>query len=261
MAEKVKVPGIGEVKSEYVTGGLALVAGIAGYAYWRRARDRAAEQSQIVVSSNDVVPATDYQNPSPGGSSPVVVDNNEGSPPVPRTNSEWTQRATNYLAQLGYDPIFIAEALGRFLNRQSLTEQQKDAVRAAVGAWGQPPEGGPWPIGVGVPTAPDTTPHDPDALDRPGNLRGTELGATFVTLAWDAVSGAQSYEVTHWGFTGQWPMGKQTVNGTSLRWSGLTPERNHKFTVRAQVGGNQGPAADISLPTSTQNVGSPPYTS
>lgn len=162
MADTLKIPGIGDVKKEYVIGGGALVAGIVGYAYWRRARDQSSEEQQIVVAANDVIPATDYVNPSPGGSSPVVVENNEGSPPVPRTNPEWTQRATDYLTQIGYDPIFIAEALGRFLTRQPLSDKQKDAVRAAVGAWGPPPEGGPWPIGVDLPSSPSPSPPTTD---------------------------------------------------------------------------------------------------
>lgn len=151
MAETMTVPGLGPVKSEYVWAGGAAVVGFVGYAWWK---NRGSSSNQpIVLNPNDVVPATDYKNPG-GSSAPVNVDSTGGAI---TTNAQWTQKATEYLAQMGFDPKIIAPALGKFLTRQGLTTAEQDAVRTAIGVVGYPPVGGPYPITPATPGTPDPT--------------------------------------------------------------------------------------------------------
>jgi hypothetical protein len=66
---------------------------------------------------------------SPGGT--VVT--------TPTTNAEWAQQVEAYLQQLGYDPITVAAALGKYLTGQTLSSDQSGIVAAAKGFYGNPP--------------------------------------------------------------------------------------------------------------------------
>jgi hypothetical protein len=44
------------------------------------------------------------------------------------------------LAQMGYNPITVGNALGKYLSGQGLTPDQESIVQAAIGFEGQPPQ-------------------------------------------------------------------------------------------------------------------------
>jgi len=62
------------------------------------------------------------------------------------TNGTWAQEAESYLENLGYDPTTTATAIGNYLNGLPLSQSEYDIVSAALGFFGNPPNGAPSPI-------------------------------------------------------------------------------------------------------------------
>lgn len=147
MAEDVELPAVGKVKREHLMVAGALTLGIVG-AMWYRARAGGGGGEAPAVDPSDMVGA-DREPMDPGGGSGSV---DSTDPNVPDTNAEWTQAATEYLSNIGYEPALVATALGKYLGRQQLAATEANVVRAAVGAFGPPPTGGPYSILLGMPT-------------------------------------------------------------------------------------------------------------
>ena len=78
-----------------------------------------------------------------GGTGSVVTQ--------PSTNASWAQQVEAYLGQIGYDPTTVAAALGKYLTGQALSNDQQGIVAAALGFYGNPPQGAPpiVPTGTG----------------------------------------------------------------------------------------------------------------
>jgi hypothetical protein len=68
----------------------------------------------------------------------------------PGTNASWAQQVEAYLQTVGYDPMAVAAAIGKYLTGQQLTSDQGGIVSAAVGFYGNPPGGAP-PINIASP--------------------------------------------------------------------------------------------------------------
>lgn len=151
MAETMNIPAIGKVKTTYVWVGGALVAGIVGYAYWKKSQEAPTD---FVGASPDDFGATDYDSPlgSSGGNSTGQFTSVD--PDAIDTNGEWTQAAIEKLTSYGWESTAVATALGRYLSRQGLTEEQVTIVQAALAAFGPPPVGGPYPITNALPPPP-----------------------------------------------------------------------------------------------------------
>lgn len=66
-----------------------------------------------------------------------------GSVTTPPTNASWAQQVEAYLQTVGYDPTTVAAALGKYLTGQVLSSDQQGIVAAAVGFYGNPPQGAP----------------------------------------------------------------------------------------------------------------------
>lgn len=64
---------------------------------------------------------------------------------APSTNGQWAQQAEAYLSTLGYDPLTVAVALGKYLSGQTLTDEQMGIVSAAIAFYGNPPTAVPPP--------------------------------------------------------------------------------------------------------------------
>src|SRR5215472_675434 len=64
----------------------------------------------------------------------------------PSTNASWAQQVEAYLQQIGYDPTAVGAALGKYLTGQTLSSDQQGIVAAALGFFGQPPQGAPNPV-------------------------------------------------------------------------------------------------------------------
>src|SRR5215831_14623294 len=69
----------------------------------------------------------------------------------PGTNASWAQQVEAYLQSVGYDPVAVAAAIGRYLTGQTLTADEAAIVAAAQGFYGNPPQGAP-PISTTTPS-------------------------------------------------------------------------------------------------------------
>jgi hypothetical protein len=169
---EVDVPGIGNVKKEYVVGGVALVAGIGGYAWWK-ARQGSSGNAPVVLNPNDVVPASDYQ-PSPTGNATQNVDQTSGAL---TTNAKWTTYVVEKLATYGFDPTVASASLGKWISRSSgpYSATDVEVIQRAIGLGGYPPEGGPWTVPSVTKDTP--TPTDPGTVEQPKGLPAAIPGA------------------------------------------------------------------------------------
>jgi len=143
MADTINLPQIGQVKKTYVYLGVAAVAGLVGYAWYRRNQGGpAAPSDQQVDPLTGLPPATEdqlptgYVNPRPVQS---VIDDTTGG--APRNNQEWSAQVTELLGNLGYEPGHVAAVLGKFLAHLPLTADEGQLIQTAWAYAGRPPEG------------------------------------------------------------------------------------------------------------------------
>lgn len=232
----VDVPAVGHVKKTYVIAGGALIAGIAGYAWWKASSANAAGADIPAYTEGDV--AADGVTDTSGGaagSSANSGGSNTNTSTTPDTDAEWVQQATEALSG-SYDLAALSTALGRYITHVSLTTAQQDMVRAAIGIVGYPP-GGQYAI------MPDATPT-PSALTEPKHVRlwsspEGKTGSSFIALEWDAVSGASHYRI----FRG---LGENVGDSTDTKFyvRGLQPNTSYSFVVKALDASNkEGPAS------------------
>lgn len=186
-AADVDVPGIGDVKKEYVYGGVALVAGIGGYAWWK-ARKGSGSNAPVVLNPNDVVPATDYQ-PSPTGNATQNVDSTGDAL---TTNAKWTTYVVEKLASYGYDPQVASASLGKWISRSAgpYSSVDVEVIQRGIGLAGYPPENGPWTVpAVSTNPPPSTggdTPNPSTVLD----------SSHFNTAGWSAEALKSPWRIT-----------------------------------------------------------------
>jgi len=153
MAETIKLPVIGPTKRTYVYAGGALIAGIVGYAWFSRTRTSPAEEATVLPED---IPQDRQPPPTVVGSEDFDDENVRA---IINTNAEWYTAAIDYLVSTGgFDFTFAALALGKFLARRTVTEDEANLIQAAKGAVGEPPQGGPWPIVRAVAPGPSTPP-------------------------------------------------------------------------------------------------------
>jgi hypothetical protein len=74
----------------------------------------------------------------------------------PTTNLAWENLAINLLIGQGQDPAMVQSAIGKFLNGQPLTTQERALVSLAIRLAGAPPEGAPPASSDPTPAAPST---------------------------------------------------------------------------------------------------------
>ncbi len=81
----------------------------------------------------------------------------------PMDNPAWAQRVQALLVDIGYDPGMVANTVGKYLNRQTLTGPEQALIQAALAYTGPPPFGQfsinttPLPAAVSVPPPKPTT--------------------------------------------------------------------------------------------------------
>jgi hypothetical protein len=247
VAETVELPGIGQVKTEYVWAGGAAIAGFVTFAWWRARTS--SDTAPIVLDPNDVVPEGEH-NPPPSNDSSGDYDTTE----PPRNNAEWSRAATEYLSQAGYDPKLVAGALGKFLQRAELSASEADAVRAAVAVTGYPPDNGPWPIKLGGSGDP-ADPEPSGELVAPANLFLRAEGRD-ITAWWPAVPGVERYLLALAGFGGQWVGRSTVVSGTSGTFRKVAAQRRHSVVVWPLKPGenNLSPGEKIQRPHTSNSI-------
>lgn len=235
-AKEIDVPGVGNVKSTYVVVAAAAAGGFVLFAWWRR-RSSNEVPGMIPVVDPSQIPATDYVPPSGGG----ATGHQDLTGDAITTNAEWFRAAEEHLGRSGgWEPKFIATALGAFLDRQEVSEDQAQLIRSARGAVGDPPVNGPWTIKVGVGTAPERT------LSKVKNLRVIGATRTHVTLAWDPVPNATRYKIDLQGRTGVHPAVFDYSTAPTYSSGPLPrPDFDYIFTVFAQRDDENGPSTQI----------------
>lgn len=250
----VKIPGIGPVEKKYVYAGVAVVAGIVGYAYWQARQApadsgvsaQADDSTGLEGDAGDVGPgASDYVNPGGSQGSPIEVDNN----PLPTSNAEWTRLALDYLTSNGYDFMTVSVALGKYLAHQSVTAAEADIIRTANAVLGAPPSGtytititpsttAPPTGGTGGSTTNTALPKAPTGLKTWGN----GPSRLTVPLQWNKVTNAVGYRVYRNGVSEN--VGHSV--DTKITVGGLQPNTTYKFHVRAMnASGKTGPASGV----------------
>lgn len=219
----------------YGVGGVAVV--YVGYKWWQSSS--APEPIETVdpgyQDDGTVPPGDDSMEPGTGGIPPM---NGGGQPPsqsdygfTGTDNDQWAQYATIQLTQSAeWEYTAIVTALGNYLARRMLTEQQVQIVQAAIAVAGYPPEGQytikrPNGGGDGAPTL------------SPPNVRLSSTGRTHITIRWDRVPGAENYKVYRDGSYAE-------MGGTDLvsKVEGLSAGTRYSLTVTAvNEAGAEGP--------------------
>jgi len=199
-ADTIKLPGAGPVNRKVVLVAGAVGVGVVGYAWWTRKPEAIPEE---VVTESELDAIGDERIPTTG----VPYDPNIGAPTTGiTTNAEWSQFATDRLNGLGYDPIAVGDALGKFLDKQPLTSAEANIARAAISQAGPPPQGGPWNVLTQAPVAsvgmlaPILT----------STLPVWRNGAWEYTISWAPVAGATRYWFQHVGGSSGYLLGTQS---------------------------------------------------
>jgi len=158
-------------KKILIVGGIAVVGGAIGIIFLRnRQSSNAAGSNQAGIDPNTGVPySQEAIDPSTGvpyadeasyaggiGTTPGALGTYNpltgaytpglGTTPVvtsPASNATWEQAAIAQLENLGFDPVAAATAIGLYLQGAPLTADQYQAVAAALGLEGNPPQGAP----------------------------------------------------------------------------------------------------------------------
>jgi hypothetical protein len=242
MTEMVTVPGVGPVKKPMLIGVVAVGAGVVGYAWWQqRGRGSAAAD---VAPNPDLIPETD-RTPVVGDST-GSWDTTTGNTTID-TNSEWTQAATEYLINLGYEAGAVSGALGKFMAHQPLTEPEVQVVLAAKAAFGDPPVGGPWPVTAAPAAAVPTAPKNFRVTGTRILVSGPDYAR--VDLDWEPVAGAIGYQLTAYDVTGNAAAGNQDSADTTHIYQPLWRGHEYRFTVAAVTGSGTGPTSTVSATT------------
>lgn len=182
----VNVPVVGTVQRRWVIVGVAVVAGIVGFAYWSRSRSGPGGGVLYDPTTGSVVGPPGYVNPVPDGpeSDPVVVDDS-----VIRTPDQWAAVATQRLIDTGWEAQFAATAIGKYLAGDGLAPEEIRAVRAAQALAGLCPGNPPiipLPNVINPPTPPSEVEPNPGyATDTHTQARKGEKLTDFLNRYYD----------------------------------------------------------------------------
>lgn len=159
----IDLPGAGPVKKQWIYIGLAGVAAVVGYAYWKRSQQAATAPMEPGIDDYTGGVQTGSSGSTTGGLTWEPADPGDPDDLPPSTNAVWTQRAISYLSQINFDAQVVAAALGKYLARLPLVPAEADIVRTAEGAIGKPPVGTYQIVMVPNPPTGPVTPPPPDA--------------------------------------------------------------------------------------------------
>lgn len=259
MADTIKVPGLGPVKSTYVYAGGGIAVGIVVYAYWRAGRggaEEVVEEGAEEVTGTDLgveaLPEYDYAlgaggyDYGPGGTSfpsytyPTTGNNYTSN--LPTTNAEWAQAAREQLAGEGAAADAASSAIGNYLARLCVSSAQADLIRRANAMIGSPPQGtyAIIPCGSGTtPTTPKPTtpapskPPSGSSLKAPTGARVLRTFRTEIQISWTGVQHAAGYAVYRsepGSATSTWQRQTTTVF-PSFQFKGLRPNTSYRFKI------------------------------
>jgi hypothetical protein len=236
VSDTINVPKVGAVKKSYV---YVAVAGVGGFVLWR--------YWSAAGSEHDAAPSEyqpDTSSVTQAGAGPLTSDrtgntsDDSNTAGQITTNDQWTQRAVELLGLAGWEERTVLTSLGKWLNRQPLTDSEALIVRAATAIAGPPPVGGPYPIQLV--TGGNTTPARPEVPKAPNGLTINTVHGNNVIIAWGAVSGATGYQLD----MSNRPS-KTLGPTTSYRWTGLTPQKRYTVRIRARNARGYGPWSPV----------------
>lgn len=254
----MKIPGLGTVERKYVYIGAAVVAGFAGY-MWYKSKTAVDTSTQDTEGALDPaladVAGTDYSGAygdflgsyDMSSSTPIYQSPPSVFVPVPTdqqitTNGAWDAAAIDLAADLGIDNTTgqLSGALGRYLASQCLTAQQADWVRAVEGRLGKPPQSPNLTINLCPATPPTQGGKKGSELSAPTGLHATGVSKSHVRLTWNKVDGAVSYRL----YRSDVSVNVGASTDTSAEVGGLSRCKTYKFHVRAiGVDGAYGPSS------------------
>jgi fibronectin type III domain protein len=231
VSDTINIPKVGPVKKTYAYVGVGGVAAFVLWRYWSAAQASSATPSEYQPDTSSVTQAGDAPLTSDRTGNTTDTTGTDG---LITTNDQWTQRAVELLGVAGWDDRTVLTALGKWLNRQPLTDSEGLIVRAATAITGQPPVGGPYPINLVA--GGHETPATAQVPPAPAGLTVNTIHGTNVILAWQPVAGAVGYQIDMSNRPGH------TLGQTSsYRWSGLTPEKRYTVRIRARNSKGYGP--------------------
>lgn len=166
------LPVIGTVERRWVLAGAALVAGIVGYAYYKRRQSSAAAAATAIdpatglpYTAESMSAGGSYSNPNPGAVGAATVT---GTTQI-TTDAQWSQQVLQQLAGI-IDTTALATALGKYLAGQPLTTDESLWIRTAWALVGHPP-GNQQIILVGSGSTPGAGAQKiASRIDDPGNI-------------------------------------------------------------------------------------------
>jgi hypothetical protein len=200
----VDVPGVGRTQKAYVAVAGAAVAGLVGYAYWRRRQADAGAAPAgsdgglyVDTRTGSALPSDQFVNPAPNNADSAWGTGIGGTDvwQAPHTDQEWAQQAVDRLSW--YEPGYVSATVGKYLARQPLTTGEQTLVRELWGLIGHPPTNQPILTASSPAPTPKPTPSPSSgpAMKAPTGLRWSHIGRSYVQLDWAANPGVVGYVV------------------------------------------------------------------
>jgi len=286
----MKLPGIGEVKNEYVYIGVAVSLG--GIWYYRRKSAQAAATQAAAVAATQTAGdgidpstglpysqegaansgdagfygATDFGGIDPATGVPYIYESGSsksaGSSNPIATNQQWAQEAEGELINtFGYSQSLATSAVSKYIGQHvGLNSDEYEAMSVVIGELGPPPSGTfrlMQATGVtGNPPSGGGGPvgtGGPTMATGPWNLGAIVKGPTEVDLSWasQGSNAPNGYQVNY-GMNGNVNQFHYRVSGTSARVGALKPGTAWIFNVQAVVGNSLSPASATVTVTTPQ---------
>lgn len=248
---EVKIPGLGPTKKTYVAVGGALILGIVGYAYWKRAALAAPtgeDEPPSYYADTRTGSPDDVVGTSPGaGGGGSGGGGYGGAEEPPETNAEWRNAVIAALNH--YEQGYVSSIIGKYLGRIKVTNEEAAVIREALAAVGPPPVGSYVIIladdtsspGGGTGTKPG----------KPGSFRQGETSQTWANVAWAPVDSATSYVVFKDGVE------QGSTEGTWFRVTGMGAGSTHTIGVAAVNNSGRGETGTTTVKTTPGAPGGP----
>jgi hypothetical protein len=268
----INIPGMGPVKKPVVLAGLGVIAGILGFAYYRRRNapsvapivadtsgsasvDTGAydyAQTSDAAGYNTIYPPTSqqynpygydvYGNPLPA---PTGATGTSG---VFSTNSDWANAAESALENGGVTLAVSTLAISRVLGGLTVTSAQRDYFLQGVGLLGPPPQGYPTPIKLTDSGTGPTNPPPGSPLPKPTGVKVVSTDKTHATLQWSPVTGASHYRV----YRSDVSVNVGDSSDTKTTIGGLRSNHTYHLHVRAVASNGVLGAASVSVTAKTK---------
>lgn len=241
----VTLPGVGKIKKRNLYIALAIVAGIAGYAWFVYLRSGAPTDTTTTETPEpDYIPddvgggGGYYYGSGAGGGGGVIGD-------AIATNAQWFTTAMEALEAAGWDAQAAATALGKYLQKAALNPSEVTMVQVALAAAGPPPEGGPYTLVTGGnPPTPSGKPAKPTGVTARWNPSTNQA-----EIRWNAVPGAVRYRVDVDTIRAEVTEYNVRTTGTLRYIRGLKPGKHIALVVAVNAAGVEsdrgGPASFV----------------